>query len=156
MQVGMVSGTVGPGTIYVDIGGGRREIAFANPGGPFLQAGTWFHLAFTYDSATNYLHFYADGDGTEYGGGNNGVWYCTGQPATGPIATGDAGMLVWGPYVVGMSTGNIDNVFVFDTILTDAEILNLKDYNDVVPEPVTMTLLALGMPLIVMRNRRRR
>jgi hypothetical protein len=49
----------------------------------------------------------------------------------------------------------LDNVFLFNTVLTGGEIGNLYNYNDIVPEPVTaITMLLLAAPLVLRRKRR--
>jgi hypothetical protein len=116
-------------------GGGVDYIAAA----PNIFNGEWHHVAATYDSATSTKHLYYDG--AEIG---------PGKVLSGDLAVGAANFRIGTTNFAEYLTGLLDDVRVYDTVLSEAEIGDLA----AAPEPATMSLLALG-GLAILRRRRK-
>jgi len=101
--------------------------------------GTWHHVAYTNDTA-----------GTQQ-------IYFDGNLVVGPGATGTGGSMDLSQLVLigssnngGSFNGMVDEVKVFNTVLTPAEIQSART---VVPEPASIALLAIGGGLFARRRR---
>ena len=107
---------------------------------------SWRHVVGTYDGA--FLRIYVDGDleGMSYIGS---VVAYTG-PAALRIGNIQHSSHIYGPEHVGAFDGVIDDVRIYDRALSGTEVADLY----ALPEPATMSLLALGS-LAVLRRRRR-
>lgn len=101
----------------------------------------WYHVAVTYNHTTHVLDTYI-----------NGALAAT-LTTTGDLKTND--FLVVGGHRAGTGRnweGLIDDMAVFDSLLSVNDIQYLAAGNAVVPEPATMCLLALGGLLFVKRK----
>jgi len=139
--------------IRMDSQGGRPSWWHGNDGertraSTIVTDGAWHHLAFTKDSSQN-LAVYIDGILDT----DTGTF-----PDTDPAAFANINTQIgtFNTTSVLPYTGLIDEVFVFDTVLNDAEIFNLSNLNQLeVPEPSTGLLAAVGLAGVLRLRRRR-
>jgi hypothetical protein len=107
----------------------------------------WTNFAYSYDSAAGSMNLYVNGvDVTA--GSVTGNW-------AGSVAAPDStnkGMILAGTEGSSNLYGYLDNLFIFDSVLTQGQVQNLMTTN-VVPEPATMILLA-GGALGLLRRRK--
>ena len=129
-------------------GGGAAGSWDTLSGGP-VSTDTWTHLAITYDARRNTKSFYVDGFPTF---NTLGLIYSpngTVQSEDLHIGSGaDSG----GAFFF---SGNIDDVSIWDTVLSREAIVNIKDNGvaSAIPEPTSLGLLALGCLALVRRRR---
>jgi hypothetical protein len=112
---------------------------------------TWHHLAWTWTKSTGEMRYYTDG-----------VLRHT-QTSTQPLANRD--LLVSDSPVGALGAkrdnnryfrGSMDEVWVVNRVLSDAEVAGLKLFN-LVPEPASAVLAAFGVAVVgVMLRLRRR
>lgn len=108
-----------------------------------VNDGVWHHVAFTKDEFQN-LRVYVDGDDETPAG----TWIHPDAFVDQPTRIGHFTNTIL-PY-----TGQIDEVWIFAAALNETEIKHLYTLNNPIPEPTTLTLLALG--LLAAHTRRRR
>ena len=120
-----------------------------------LSLNTWHHIALTYDGAATVQTLYIDGVQVAVLGGapadldaigtNMGIGVKPNDTTTGPDF-----------YVPGYWDGKIDDLAFFNTALSPAEILTIKNNGDlgigVVPEPGVGVLVALGVSILFRRR----
>jgi hypothetical protein len=107
---------------------------------PSAKLGEWMHVAATYDVVAGEAKIYLDG-------------VLAGQA---PVLNPNNDRVVdIGNYTLGGNAtagrwfdGQIDDVVIY------SRALNVDEVNALIPEPATLTLLALGMSAMVMRRRR--
>ncbi len=112
-----------------------------------LTANAWHHFAVSYDHTTTTAYWYLDGDlvatqtladaSINAPGGEGSVIGSGGQ---------DMQDAAW--------KGYLDNVQVYTTALSQAEILTNAGLIAVVPEPATASLSLLGLAALMLRRRR--
>jgi len=107
---------------------------------------TWHHVVGAYDGA--YLRIYVDG-------ASEGMAYIGSVVAyTGPAALRIGNIRnsahIFGPTHVGVFDGAIDDVRIYDRALSGTEVADLY----ALPEPATLSLLALGGLAVIRRHRR--
>ena len=118
---------------------------YINGTGDLLQD-TWQHIAVTWDRGTKTLTAYIDG--TQVGSYTSGLTNVD-------IATPGQDYMIGRRESGNVLNGNLDEMWVFDQALTVDEIGNLITGNNiVVPEPATMSLLALGGIAMLRRKRK--
>jgi len=128
---------LGPANLWFRVTG-ESEVDPAWDGGdlwihgedPIYTAGEWIHLAFTFDNSTKELKGYVDG-------------VLAGERVL-DEATRAVGNLT-NPLILGQGLGEqyegrLDDVYIYDNVLTEAEIQDVSG----IPEPATIALLGLG------------
>ncbi|MBT3199105.1 MAG: LamG domain-containing protein [Phycisphaerales bacterium] len=104
---------------------------------PTILDGQWHHVAATYDAASSTKRLYFDG--AEIGSGK----------VIGDLTVGAQKFRIGSTNNGEYFNGLLDDMRVYNTALSESEISGLS-----VPEPATMSLLALG-GLAILRRRRR-
>lgn len=112
-----------------------------------VTSGAWTFLAATYNQTTGQMSFYVND--------NTPLTFSTSFGTTGNLSFFTIGS---NPSFNEFFKGTIDNVFVYDQVLSSAQIAQVKGGNfsvSAVPEPASMQLLGSGMALAALLNRRR-
>ena len=136
----------GINSIGVRYGNGNMAWSGTAELGTAIQTDTWYHVVVQYDGTTlvadSTLEVYVNGTKLARDGGNNNN---SGQVLT----TSNTNFYIGKEDVYSHTfDGTIDDVRVFDGVLTQAEITALA-----VPEPATIAVLSLGA-LVLCRKRR--
>lgn len=117
--------------------------------------GSWHHVAIAYDNDGGANNFSIWLDGTKKMATQNAGTFGTQDDnfRIGGNAQPSAGDRLWG--------GQIDDLAVWDRVITDAEVAEIynsgdgKEVASLIPEPATMMLIALGGLGVLVRRRRR-
>ena len=120
-------------------------------GGGAVSASIWTHIAITYDAGTDTKTLWIDG----------AISATDNVPQSGPTQYAVNGTIESENLHIGSGqddgnnfffSGNIDDVTIWDNVLSGAEINNIKDNS--IPEPSVFGLIGLtGLGLILRRRR---
>jgi hypothetical protein len=106
---------------------------------------TWHHVAWTWDKPTATLRTYIDGTLVDtLDDADDGANILVSDSPIGNIGRKSDNNRFY--------TGSLDELWVFDTVLSDAEVVSLQTAN-AIPEPAAFGLLAAGCGLLLRRRR---
>ena len=129
-------------------------IRVSQPASPSpVQTSTWTHLAITYDAGTDVKTLWING----------AVSATDNVPQSGPTQYAVNGTIESENLHIGSGqddgnnfffSGNIDDVSIWDDVLTEAQIQDIMNNGVTIPEPSAFGLLGLaGLGLILRRRR---
>jgi hypothetical protein len=134
---------VGPNRLAVNLGSaGINDIDISNP----LITGSWIHLAVTFDYISDSYTLYVNGQAV------------TSSTALRNTPTGALSFGGWGSDFgqLFVFNGLIDEVAVYDRVLSASEIQEIAFVSNVIPEPSTYLLFAVGFLGIIGISHRQR
>ena len=130
---------------------GDGDAGWDNLPGAAVTTSTWTHLAITYDAGTDTKTLWVNG----------AVSATDNVPESGPTQYAPNGTIEMENLHIGSGqddganfyfSGNIDDVTIWDNVLTQAQIQNIRDNS--IPEPSVFGLFGLaGLGLILRRRR---